>query len=876
MTLPANASRFRVALSFPGEHRKRVETIAEALAKKLGQEKVLYDQWYRAELTHQNLDLYLEKLYRDESQLVVFFFCEAYKKKPWCGVEWRVGRELRMRGEGDRVMCLRFDQVEIPGLSMIDGCLDISTMSDSEVSDQILKRLDLLAPSPNGARQYRTFTSKLPTVNTTLIGRDEQIAFLDRAWANPATNFVQIIAPGGTGKTALMDKWFRRHLGEATVFGWSFYSQGTSEHRATSSDTFFAEIMNWLSIDLPPSASVYARAEAVANRLREERMLLILDGIEPMQDSTGVLRDSALKALLQELSNANQGLVLCTTRVRLDIPDDAPRALSFDLENLTPEHGAKYLQHLGVQGEEKELQQASRDCGNHALALTLLGTYLVDFLEADIRRRVEIRELMIDELQYGAHARRMMVAYERMFKGKPEAAIMRSLGYFDRPAEPEALRLVLPTMKEREYQAVLNRLYQARLVLSKDPCIPVDCHPLIREHFAAVMRLTATEEFREGHSKLYEHYCQQAPHQPDTLDEMAPLFYAVYHGCQAGRHQEVRDEIYRGRILRGNTFYLWNVIGAFGIDLSLLTNFFENPWFRPVANLLPKNQTWVLSGAGYGLRALGRLSDALEPMRSAAERRVKEQDWRNAARNYGSLSELLLSLGQVQPAIAASRQSIDLADQSHEQFEQMSVRTILADAVFQSGDLVEAQRLFAEAERLQAERQPDYRILYSLHGFRYCDLLLEQGQTAEVIRRATESLRLAEARHWLLDIGLDHLSLGRAYSPGSPETVRHLNQAVDFMRQSGNLDDLPRALLARGSPADLDEVFRIATRSGMKLHLTDYHLVSARLAIANHDLAKAHEHIQQAESLIKETGYHRRDRVSVELHAAVESGRFDG
>ena len=58
---------------------------------------------------------------------------------------------------------------------------------------------------------------------------------------------------------------------------------------------------------------------------------------------------------------------------------------------------------------------------------------------------------------------------------------------------------------------------------------------------------------------------------------------------------------------------------------------------------------------------------------------------------------------------------------------------------------------------------------------------------------------------------------------------------------------------------DLDEVFRIATRSGMRLHLTDYHLISARKAIENGDTAKAREHFVKAETLINETGYHRRD-----------------
>jgi hypothetical protein len=77
------------------------------------------------------------------------------------------------------------------------------------------------------------------------------------------------------------------------------------------------------------------------------------------------------------------------------------------------------------------------------------------------------------------------------------------------------------------------------------------------------------------------------------------------------------------------------------------------------------------------------------------------------------------------------------------------------------------------------------------------------------------------------------------------------------------------ALLARGKPEDLDEVFRIATRSGMRLHLTDYHLASARLALRNNDRPKALDHFAKAETLIQETGYHRRDPDLAALRAAM-------
>src|ERR1035437_6355831 len=450
MSPPASTKRFRVALSFPGEHRDRVERIAEALADKLGREKVLYDKWHAAELNRPNLDVYLSKLYHDESDVIAVFLGAEYNAKEWCGLEWRACRDLLKHKEDVRLMFFRLDDAEIPGLYSIDGYQDIRAMADGEVAASILERLEDIRPEriaeqvafPGAALSApapRTSIQKLPTADPNVFGRDAQLDWLEQAWANPQTNFVQIIAPGGAGKTALMTRWYRRHLADATIFGWSFYSQGTREKSQTSSDPFFAEALPWFGITLPATATIFTKVDLLVARLRRERALLILDGVEPLQDPSGGLRDVALKALLQELAARNAGLVLATTRVRLtDVPDD-------------------------------ELRAASEAYENHALALTLLGTYLVTFCEADIRRRVDIHELEVPDIKPGRHARRVIASYARMYESEPELEILRALGYFDRPAEPAALKLVLPAMEDRKYRAALKRLRDARLILTTAP-----------------------------------------------------------------------------------------------------------------------------------------------------------------------------------------------------------------------------------------------------------------------------------------------------------------------------------------------------------------------------------------------------------------------
>jgi hypothetical protein len=142
--LPFQASshghRFKVALSFPGEARLRVAEIAELLGAELGRESVFYDSWYRAELARPNLDLYLQEIYRNQSDLLVLFLCEDYEKKEWCGLEWRAIRDLIKAKQDNRVMFLRLDDSPIRGILSIDGYLRIRDLPSADVAAAILAR----------------------------------------------------------------------------------------------------------------------------------------------------------------------------------------------------------------------------------------------------------------------------------------------------------------------------------------------------------------------------------------------------------------------------------------------------------------------------------------------------------------------------------------------------------------------------------------------------------------------------------------------------------------------------------------------------------------------------------------------------------------
>lgn len=801
--------------------------------------------------------------------------------------------------------------------------------------------------------------SRLRHGAATLFGREEELAALDQAWDDPATHVLSIVAWGGVGKTALVATWAARLAGRgydgACYLDWSFYSQGTRDQTSASSDSFIARALEFFGDpDLAASpASPWDKGARIAQLAAEQRTLLVLDGLEPLQyppgPMAGELRDPAMSALLRGLAQRNPGL--CVVNTREQVTDLAAfrgtTAPEWKLEHLSVAAGGGLLVSLGVRGTAAEIEQLVSDVGGHALTLNLMGGFLARAHGGDIRRRDRVQFAKADAHVQGGHAFKAMAAYERWLEnggeeGARQLAILRLLGLFDRPATAGCLAALgrappipglteaVVGLDEEDWSLAAASLADCGLVSRGEAEVPgepasLDTHPLIREYFAARLRGQQPDAWLAAHSRLFEYLRDIAEPLPGTRVGLQPLYQAVAHGCLAGRHQEACDDVFFARILRKGGFSTYR-LGAIGADVSAIACFFEKTWSRVSASLSEPARAWLLGEAGFRLRALGRLAEALETMRAARQVHVQLGEWMNAGRNSFTVSQLELMLGEpgaVEAAVADAGQGVAYADRTGDVGEKMSKRAALADALHHAGRRDEALALFREAAAMDAESPSAYHQLYAVQVFLLCDLLLADAERAawrvvlapdgapawaelpatpslladcrDVSGRAREALERAAEKDLPFDIALAHLTLARAAlceallrAPGSlpdGEARMHAGAAVDGLRGAGRTDYLPRGLLMRAwveaaegaadaARADLEDAWQLAERGPMRLYMADIHLYRARLfrGAGPYPWTSPRDDLAAARSLIERSGSRRRGGELEDAEAAVPDG----
>jgi hypothetical protein len=217
------------------------------------------------------------------------------------------------------------------------------------------------------------------------IGRKEEMARLDRWATDPGVRLVGVTAWGGAGKTALVTEWLERRSGAECregiqgLFGWSFYADPSAERWA-------AELLTWARQELGIRVVGRGRlAEAIVAILKAKPLILVLDGLEVLQEGPdcegfGRLLDGTLREVLTVACRLeHRGLVVLTSRfpfADLEIFDGGT-ARMLAVPQFTRDEGSTLLAESGAGWlADHERCDLVADVDGHALAVAALAGIL--------------------------------------------------------------------------------------------------------------------------------------------------------------------------------------------------------------------------------------------------------------------------------------------------------------------------------------------------------------------------------------------------------------------------------------------------------------------------------------------------------------------
>lgn len=744
-----------------------------------------------------------------------------------------------------------------------------------------------------------------PSILPEWTGRDDLLAQITEDWKDPKKHVTGLIGFGGEGKSSLARKWIETlDLQPSTfdgLFWWGFY-----ENR--SIDEFLEAVLNFLSggrIDPRQVPSSSLRAQIIGAMLGAGRYLFVLDGLEVLQhqegDQYGLLTSHDLRDLLTYFARPdNQSFCLITSRAPvLDLMEYTTYAHR-DVDRLSEADGIALLKKLGVlpsplrrgAGGEVDLAKVVSDWDGHALTISLLGSYLAEKYNGDIAHLADIPIPTADEPRY-ERVHRVLRRYDEHLT-EAEREFLKLFSAFRTPVHESAFEKVfVPLLNKTDssnidfrISDIVSRLVTYRILHCDTTSQTYTAHPLVRNHYLAILTHGDTTEQHDVHGKIKDYYLSLAGDtlQFPTLEDLKPLIEVVHHACQAGAYDEAW-KIYLSRIQqRPNKFVLNHELGSYDTDLNLLTRFFPNDDMSKDSLLSNTNdKRWILNQIGWCLMSLGRLREAVP----FYER--KNELYEKTSTGYRNLANLHAQLGALEASAEAVRQALDLARKAENKRDEVNSLCREARLLSMLGKFQNSSETFIKAETLLKEIETSKKYLYSDIGIHHADHLRRTGDL-DYARRVTEAnLQICERNHWADDTSYCHRVLGDLdFESGNPESASaYYESALKIARSISYRDVLIESLLARGrfyakvavgagSPrpndarpgsgdptptindafTDLNEALNYAVEGGYRIYEADIRVALAWAYLANDEKEKAKESTQRALQMSQEMGYH--------------------
>jgi tetratricopeptide (TPR) repeat protein len=661
-----------------------------------------------------------------------------------------------------------------------------------------------------------------------------------------ADRVIALIAPGGTGKTALAERIISAIPKQASagLLVWSFYTNPKTE-------AFLRAACEYILGEAPKETG------ALIERLRKGLTdgaphLFILDGLELIQANglTGRVRgefenEPQIKLFLRWLAAGHETKARALITSRFPLPDledwkqnGYREELLDDLDNAA---ATALLRKRGVRGDQKTLTTLAESVHRHALTVDVLGAYLATYCDGDPAQAPSFDpELLSDTDVKTAKLHRVLAGYAQRLSPQERDLLIRLSMFSSGVMVHTLLCLVeaggvvagaLVGCKARDLSRLLQRLRLLGLVfrfqLNRGEAFTA--HPFVRGFFSRLTPPPPHVVFEAVRTKLasrlkthlptnrwipnFIHRNEESaartqeyvrdPHELDSYEEL------VEYTRLTGKIRESMD-LFSSEF--GCFDHLGHVLGEHSRGVRILSGFIPDGNLKEFALGLPdKDRILYLANLGMHASVLGDLKTAESSFQCALQLCRDGGNHANASLILQNLCGTHLLLGYysfVAKYAAEARTEANLIIKGRSNtIAQMSAAShvYLAHAMAQMGRLAAADAAFTKVARLESNSPNAGRGLWESE---FCH---NKGETEKAIRESQQYLKAGEIRKWGRLVALCEANLARFLIASDINGAKsNLRSARAFGAKSGELNVLLRCYHAAAEIARHERDFPLA------------------------------------------------------------------
>ncbi len=719
------------------------------------------------------------------------------------------------------------------------------------------------------ASQLQFNVSTMPTTEDGLFGRDAELLELDAALNNRTLNLMQIIGFGGLGKSSLVNGWLHRLRNQdsfavSKIFAWSFDWQGSGAQDRSSADYFIESALTWLGEADAVNTSGWNKVNRLAELVREQRTVLVLDGLEsqlesPMHNKPRV-KDPNLDLLLKELAISMNGLCVLTSRIALDEMRGSSngRVATMELSPLSLASSISMLRARGLEGLDAQLEPLAEQISGHPLSLSLIAGYLNIACSGDINKLNSVK-LSLEQASSDDMTQRIMANYIDWLADSPGLHILYLLvlsssrcsiaELMDTASQLGDSKIAgkLVALDLPDWLLAVEKLKKAGLVavMGTDVKAQLDCHLLVREYLARVLETEYEADWIAGHSLIFDSSKDSLSRVPESMKDLESYLDVIRHGCLAGRYEESFD-LYSRRIKQGQTSV--SPLGSHQSDLDCLRFFFRRRWTDPLDELPLQARFFLISSAAANLLHTGRIYDALTPLRMAIRGLMDAGEWTKAALALAPAAAGTLAAGLLDEYDEIQELATSCVKNSGDPVLLAGHQSFSSWAEYRRGNYSEAEALLKKADKVFMGPAPSTPITFPLMSYFQTQFLLERGDPEAALERAKLVMAWRENDSWHysydtnVSLAFDHLVLGGAYlKTGKLELAEtSLDKGVAILEAAGSWTFLAMGLnyrskffLAEGdyisALVDLKKAGTISRRCNARVHEWESYLLQCQV-----------------------------------------------